>query len=648
VSADVSAAIRQGARFVAAAQLTAGNFESFSSPERVPFVAKRTYQTTFTPSIILGALSQLPEQEIQKTRERLAGWLLTQKNADWAFSYWASEEPARNDMVYPPDLDDTFCALSALHAHKPALIDATCLGRVVQLLIATESQVGGPYRTWLVANDAPQQWQDIDLAVNSNIACFLALVAEPLPSLTAFMELAITTNNLTSPYYPSSYPLAYYLARAYDGPKTAKLAKQLLDKQKQGYWETPLQTALAVSALTQLGLHDSCDKAVAYLLQTQQPDGSWPAEAFCLDPILDGKKYYSGAPTLTTALALEALARFSRPDTTPAKPGTKRTDNKQRAMLHNRILAAAQADVRRLDPSLLKPSQAILERIAARDTTNEITLLPYLFWRDLLTPAKQPDEFFVHLGLANLYGWAAYTIYDDFLDNEGEPKLLSAANVCMRRSLAAFEQALPGQQAFQDLVRRTFDTVDGANAWEVAHCRFAVHDKGIEIATLPNFGRANRLAERSLGHALGPMGVLAASGVTLDGPAAASMIEAFKHYLIARQLNDDMHDWEPDLRNGIVTYVTVKIIEDFKLPHGHTAFTSLVPVMQRQFWHHTLPVICNTITAHTKKARLAVQKSGLLQPDNVLLRRLDTIEASVTHTLEEQSSAQDFLASYNG
>ena len=549
-AARIDAALKRGAAFLASAQLADGSFESYSSSAPRTFQPTKTYKTVFTPAIMLAALNQLPPDMLRPVRNRLATWLLSQKSPDWSFNYWATDEPARKTLPYPDDLDDTFCALIALRGYDASLINEACLGRVVKLLVATESTVGGPYRTWLVVKDAPKTWLDIDLAVNSNIAAFLKTVAEPLPNLTQLLEQAVETGNFASPYYPSPYPVWYYLARA-KGGSDPKLVKHILKQRKRGVWPTVLANALAVSSLTQLGEHGACEAAIAYLFKHQQPDGSWPAEAFCLDPIVQGKKYYGGSAALTTALVLEALARYTKTEPTPVKSSRKSSPTDK---LYQRIMTSARTELATLDPTLARHALQTLDRVDTRDNAHEITLLPRLFAQNLTSPPKLSTQLHQHLGLANLYGWMAYTVYDDFLDNEGDPQLLPAANVSLRYSLAHFRQALPGHAAFQRIVNQTFDVIDGANAWEVAHCRCSVDATSVTFATLPQYGQAERLAQRSIGHVLAPLGVLAAAGIPVDGPAAKALTNTFNHYLIARQLNDDLHDWEQDLQHGLVPY----------------------------------------------------------------------------------------------
>ncbi|HEY5806200.1 MAG TPA: prenyltransferase/squalene oxidase repeat-containing protein [Candidatus Saccharimonadales bacterium] len=640
-------ALRRGSAFLASIQQADGGFNSFSSPSQAPFKPQITYKTTFTPALILAALSAIDNPLANSMRKKLAAWLLLQKSPAWSFNYWATSAPQCTAMPYPDDLDDTFCALTALYLHDPSIIDEACLGKVVKLLIATEEQVGGPYRTWLVKNnEVPQIWQDVDLAVNSNIAFFINMVAEPLPNLNNLMESAIAAQKFYSPYYPSAYPILYYLARSYRGSQANELARYILKCQRRGWWGTPLQTALAVSALARLGYINRCGAAVSHLLEYQRKDGSWRAESFCLDPAIKNQKYFNGSDALTTAFALEAIGLYSRRRKVVPTPPCLLSDpvgNRLQSQLYN----TAKKAMNGLGADLKRQYRPIIEQTIRRDDRREITLLPYFFNNSLITPVSlERTELFIHLGLANLYGWTAYTIYDDFLDGEGEPKLLPAANTALRCSLKEFRRALPANELFQNLVEQTFGIIDSANAWELAHCRAKTTSSSIIISHLPKYGNTLNLANRSLGHTLTPLGVLAEAGVQPDNPRAILVWRALRHYIAARQLNDDLHDWEEDLRAGIITYVVAAILAQMSVPPGEYAFASLIPDMQRQFWHSTLNSVCAAATSHTNSARRDVRASGLLLEENIINRLVGRLDESVKSSLHEQGKAKQFLAAY--
>lgn len=639
-------AMQRGMAFIKSVQQPDGSFTSLSSPSETPFKSVSSYQTVFGPALILASLARLDTPTAMIVRKKLAGWLLDQKSPSWSFNYWAKSSPQRASLPYPDDLDDTFCALIALYRHDPSIINAECLGGVVRLLTAAEQQVGGPYCTWLVGSDTPKVWRDIDLAVNSNIAYFLGLVAEPLPNLTAMIETAIKTRSFTSPYYTSAYPILYYLGRAYHGPLGNELTRYIKQRQRGGWWGSPLNTSLAILSLTSQGATDGLAQAWPKLLSSQLPDGSWPAEAFCLDPAIKGRAHYSGSAALTTALAIEALSS-QPPARIKASVKISPTSDKRADIIYKK--AADMAAGGNQLSALTRQNIARLNYMKAGDKDNEIVLLPYIFNDSLLDPIDSKQRgLLVNLSLGNLYGWTAYTIYDDFLDGEGDPKLLSVANSALRKSLKCFGLALPGNQRFHKLVDDTFDTIDQANAWELEHCRMAVSGKNIVIGRLPKFTKILDLADRSLGHTLPIAGVLAAGGIPIDDSRARSLLRATRHYLVARQLNDDLHDWEKDLRGGLSTFVVTTVLRELSLPAGEHSLDDLMPKLQRQFWHHTLNQVCRVMRKHTAMARRYAESSHLLGQPNIITELVDKIDASVDKTLLEQSEAKSFLDAYRG
>ncbi|HSX16516.1 MAG TPA: hypothetical protein VLH86_00240 [Patescibacteria group bacterium] len=633
--AQIESARRRGIAFLQTEQTDSGSFTGHTSATVRPFKPERLYQTTFLPALILGALSTV--NGTKKICLPLAAWLRAQVSTAGSFNYWAKEAPERQTMPYPDDLDDTFCSLIALQHYDPALIDSGVLGAAVKLLLATEQQVGGPYRTWLVPSEAPASWQDVDLAVNCNIAYFLQLVAEPLPNLTAFMDKAIITNTYTSPYYPSAMPVLYYMARAYTGEHAARLAAHIASLKPA----TALDHALRISALLRLGYDKSLEQSVQALLRKQQADGSWPADAFCLDAARQGKVFYHGAPTLTTAFALEALGAYQAQQSRAAKTVPTKTSK-----TYADVIALAKEALGNLDTDLRSQATAMVDHMAEGDVSQEIALLPQLFNESLAKPSGVPDDVLAKLSLANLFGWMAYTIYDNFLDGEGQPVLLSVANVAMRMSLESFISAAP-DPAFITFVRRTFDTIDGANTWETVHCRFTVSpDQRIIIPELPRFGDLSRLAERSYGHMLTPLAILMLAGYPADSKKAAHVKNALHHYLIARQLQDDLHDWEDDFRGGRATAVVAEVLRSARILPGEYDIAELLPRMQRQFWQLVLPLVCTRTERHLALSRKAMQSSRLLQADGPFYALMDRLETMVQGTRAEQTKAAEFLAAY--
>ncbi|HSX00288.1 MAG TPA: hypothetical protein VLH38_04595 [Patescibacteria group bacterium] len=635
--------IASGLGYVRAMQADDGHFDSFSSSTKQPFEPILTYQTTFTSSLMLHSLAG--STEAQDIRNKLSDWLLTQKNDAWSFNYWGTHAPERKTLPYPDDLDDTFCALAALYKHNPQLIDAQALGKIVRLLLATETTVGGPYRTWLVTADAPAVWQDVDLAVNSNVAYFLRLAAQPLPNLTTLMTEHIKSGRLLSAYYPSIYPLFYYLARSYDGDAASLLITQLRRRRRSGYWGTPQQTALAMSALCELKAPDDLRPAIDYLLEQQLPDGHWPAEAFCIDPAKTGRQYYNGCAALTSSFIIEALKHTIAKNKSTPRLSIPHKEHKS-AQIHAAVLAKARMQYKRLGPTLRTYMTSTLERMVQGDHSREIVLLPY-FFAQALRSGTPSQALLTNLGLANLYGWAAYTIFDDFLDGDGKPQLLPVATSALRYSLEQFQIALPLSPEYQTFVRQTFHTIDNANAWEIRYCRFNL-DEGqyIQIGALPNYDRLQRLAERSLGHALTPLGILSSLGIMPNDPAAQRLVLSLKQYLIARQLHDDLLDWEKDVRAGHCSFVVQQLLHILQVTPGRYDLFELVPRMQQAFWGQVLPDVGAILLRHTMLAKQNLARSKLFTPANEVTKLIDNLHTSVSRELAEHGDAQRFLRAY--
>lgn len=640
---NVDAAIERGLAFLAKKQEADGSFVSFSSASMYPFRRVRSWQTVFVPALMLISLASLEGAKALDIREKLTKFLLDQKHSNWSFNYWARNAPEYTGQPYPNDLDDTFCALAGLYLHDPSLVNSSALAKIVKLLLATEVAVGGPYRTWLVPDDSQTIWLDVDIAVNSNIAYFLSLASNRLPRLDNLIGRAIADDSFSSPYYPSEYAFLYYFGRAYEGPHKHQLLRKTRRAHKIA--QTDLDRALCLSVRLWLGETQDLSGVVGELLGGQRRDGSWAAAVFYADPVENGKLYYNGAPALTTAFVLEALQMYKQAGETMLSKPSKDTSNDQK--LRKAVMKLAEKQCRDLDRGLQSTVLLELNKIAMGSNGKEIISLGARFSKSLAEPPTGASASFIKtLGLANLYGWLAYTIYDDFLDEAGKPELISVANAALRRSLDNFSNALPADQKFGTFVRRAFDTIDSANAWELANCRFKVSNSWLAIGKIPDYGDLSKLAERSIGHALSPMAVMAVAGKGPNTAAAQNLLTAFRHYLIVRQLNDDAHDWPEDLQNGHITPVVARLLAELKLKTGDYKLTDLLAKARPQFWDSTLPAICRLQRRHIQLSRQALRGCALLQPKNTMTDLLDSLEVSIQDTLRQQSQAKDFLMQY--
>lgn len=639
-------AVGKALSYLASQQTDSGGFISYSSASLTPFSAEYEYRTTFVPALILSAISGCDDDMAIAMRAKLAAYLLRQRSERWSFNYWDRSSSEAAHMPYPDDLDDTFCALSALWLHDASIIDKTALAHAVRLLLATESKVGGPYRTWLVDKNAPDSWQDVDIVVNANVAYFLRLSADVLPNLSALMGGVVKRKDFSSPYYPDVYPAIYFLSRAYDGRYKRELAAYVYSlQQPDGSWGSVLHTALALSSLLHLGM-EVPGRAMRWLREAQHADGSWSADAFCIDPSRDGKRFYHGSDALTTAFALEVMILHHKRSTiTPEAADFEGHQDKRMHPFVQTIEERAAQLCSVFDAPNEQRALHALRYVVAGKNGEEVALLPKYFWQGLNQSFPEDEVMFERLALANVCGWTAYTIYDDFIDNEGNAKLLAQANVAMRNSYRLFRDVSPAA-SWYELVDDTFNRMDAANAWELEHCRWVVRGKWLHIGVLPDYGELERLAERSEGHALPALGILTMGGILPDEASAQAVRNAIHHYLIARQLNDDIHDWQEDLLAGRITFVVAELLRSLHMKPGPQKTARFMSYAEQQFWRNVLPEMCAHISSHTSQSRAFLSKSGILMPGNVIEGLLDKLDDLVLTTKASIAEADAFLEAY--
>ena len=282
--------------------------------------------------------------------------------------------------------------------------------------------------------------------------------------------------------------------------------------------------------------------------------------------------------------------------------------------------------------------RTLLHRIQKADTTHEISLLPYFFAQAL--GGDYPPERINNLCVANVCGWMAYTIYDNLLDGEGNATQLPLANIAMRESVACFRKALP--QHVEPIIAQAFTTMDQANAWELAHCRFAVNGGHITIHDLPKYHQRQMLAARSFAHVLAPLALL----IQAKASATAQATAALRHYLIARQLNDDLHDWQKDLRAGRASYVVTALLRAIKVRHGTHKFSVVLPALQEQFYTTTMAHICRQAISHIQRARQLLAQHYRLPPNNHVYDTFEYIQNAAEQSLALQTQGDDFLRHY--
>jgi hypothetical protein len=638
-------------KHIKAQQSPDGGFESLSSSAPDDFSDALSRRTTFFASNILACLQNFPGPT-DGIKSAAATFLLAQKHKGWSFNYWANDAKERATSPYPDDLDDTFSALIALVRHDRNLMDGHMLAAIAKMLTSREVDEGGPYKTWLASDNAGAAWQGVDLVVNSTAGSFLSLIDVHLPRLEDFINGSVRRKILSSPYYPGVFHVGYFLSRFYkqsqrEGRSNAEraiLADVILAglTKNNGDPITTLERAMGISAIVNLGYMEKIASITVETLISQVEQEGFLPYAFCIDPARDGKRCYAGASALTAAFCAEALAHYySEKD---GQPHTAPTTHD-----HIRSLARAFCDDHDIDPALRILS---LDQIQRTDD-EKITAATYEFGEILYKSGKIiPHDIIESLSLASLYGWMAYAVYDDILDEESNSSLIPCANFFLRSLTGIYfslESRIPD---IRSLFIRTMNRIDGANAWEQKHCRFV---QSMDIAmineTLPYYGGHQILADRSAGHAMGPLAELLYAGY-LPASAEYKSVEAlFYHYLIARQLHDDAHDWADDLLRGRMNSVGTLILRRFSEKYPDitrpSTIADIIPTLREVFWTDVIDHVVNMIIFHIASAREARGKSVILYDSDFIESEIRKLETGARRAIKERESALIFLNDYH-
>ena len=136
--------INNAINFLSQEQLKNGSFPSITTSNPSNFKKAYTCESVFASALALSSINGLQEtKELKKIKKNLVKFLLSQKSQDWSFNYWARESDDFKRMPYPDDLDDTSCALAALHEYDPKLIDGEVMAKFVLILTALEKKKAG-------------------------------------------------------------------------------------------------------------------------------------------------------------------------------------------------------------------------------------------------------------------------------------------------------------------------------------------------------------------------------------------------------------------------------------------------------------------------------------------------------------------------
>jgi hypothetical protein len=622
-----------------------GGFASLSSSDPLYFLpSSQVYRTSFVAAHVLIALASSRLEGAEDIKEKIVGFLLRQISETGAVNYWARNSVEAKTKPYPDDLDDTACVIAGLALHDKKILDGELLGKIVSALLACEVQPGGPYRTWLISADANPVWRDIDPTVNAHLAFALGSIEIDLPGLDEYLDGALKNQKLQSPYYPNELSALSALSRRPQG-RESFIIKRVLELRNGSTWGNPVADALALGILLRLG--DASGPWGSEIEQQARAEKSFSPYAFCIDPSQKGVKHYCGASALTAALILEALALVRENIST--EPSYSRADE-----IHERIVERANVFVGSLAPEFSKAARLAIELAIKKDVKRQITLTPLTAVGLLGERGENVSERVIEsLGLASLYGWLSYTLLDDVMDGDRDASALPLATTFLRKMQSVFDEILPENIHFHRWVMRMMNRVDASNAWELSRCRFHVKDGQIVLPEIiPSFREDWMLFGRSIGHAIGPVGILCSLGESPESFPCQEMLTRYCELILVKQMHDDAHDWESDLMRGQINSAGARVLERWYRLHpeqraSHVLIDEVREEWRTIFWMEILPTYSQEIVQRCERSIEMLRRSEYLVTPENLIQGFERVAKGAQEALSGREEMLKFLKSLN-
>ncbi|MGY4893487.1 MAG: hypothetical protein ACO1N2_02195 [Candidatus Saccharimonadota bacterium] len=295
-----------------------------------------------------------------------------------------------------------------------------------------------------------------------------------------------------------------------------------------------------------------------------------------------------------------------------------------------------------------------LQRVKGADTIGEISLLTYYFRKSVHGGTKiadrNSDDDDLYIAQANILIWTAYTIIDSLLDSQSHRLHISLEVIlwCTRRAAELYSRAGVSYKLRDSL----FSAVDQANTNELEMRSVITITSGssrsdwtITLVSAPHAHTLKQLmARKSIAHTIGPRCIIATRSQSVQNEAIA----AFELYCSARQLLDDMHDWQNDLRSGHLTYVIAKLFKHSGTVIGSYPGEVLIQKLKQSFWDSVLEECCKEIIDMTGRSRVLLESNLLKTNSSFVALTVHPIQQAAESALFKHTVEKELLKSLKG
>jgi hypothetical protein len=523
----------------------------------------------FPNIIIFSALIKTKGRRANFLKSKLANQLLKQRDKNWTFNYWCKESQNYKTEPYPNDLDDTCCALAALYEYRPSLLDGLAWAKIINTIVSCEVKEGGPYRTWITSK-YNKLWDNVDLAVNSNIAYLLKLLKVRLRNLDCYFDNKIASDDISSRFYKKEIIILYFLSRSYRG----KYKKTLKEKIKKSFNSNlnSLEKALIISSLINLGEKQIKNEWINQIIDSQDSDGSFEAADFYFYDFKNGNQFIKDK-NLTTALVIECLTKYKFLTLNHQKTNRRQKDYRKT------VKAIVREELKTHNLDGIPVVKQIVNRVIKNENILDFPYAIYLLLRPNIKN-KFNNGLLINIGVIQIVGWCAYTLYDDFIDKDGNDTYLTTAE-CLKQILQQKLIDLKIDSNFYVLCQNLLYKLEYSYWWELEY-----YSKGSK-----NFGKylnnsefTEYLSWRLGGNLLIIAVILSKTGYKSDSEAGKSFLDIFYRYFIAKQIIDDIEDWQNDLKKGRLSIANKQFFTANKpeLDLKENFIKTVLPELQKQ------------------------------------------------------------------
>lgn len=180
-----------------------------------------------------------------------------------------------------------------------------------------------------------------------------------------------------------------------------------------------------------------------------------------------------------------------------------------------------------------------------------ICLLP-IWFSDSFNKNKITDKKLLSISEANLKAWIGYTLYDYLRDNkiskEKIPIIISIANICTQEALLVFHSNTKSDLDSKYLLK-LFNQID------LFYIRLEQRKASKKLSDITFDKFCKEISDKSI--AASASAFIVTPSIFTNKLVYKNILNFFTYYFTARQLSDDLDDFEKDLKLKILTPATI-------------------------------------------------------------------------------------------